>query len=59
MPEALRGFDKYRMLAYAIILIAAMLISNSAGAKRFMTQLRERREQARLQRSSKGGAADE
>lgn len=59
LPEALRGFDSYRMLAYAIILIAAMLISNSAATKRFMTQLREKREQASLQKLAKGGAADE
>ncbi len=59
LPEALRGFDKYRMLAYAVILIAAMLISNNARLKGFMRQLREKREQLKLQKPAKGGAADE
>ena len=34
LPELLREFSDYRMLAYAIVLIAVMLTANSAGGKR-------------------------
>ncbi|MDR1560055.1 MAG: branched-chain amino acid ABC transporter permease [Clostridiales bacterium] len=33
LPEALRGFNNYRMLAYAIVLILVMLLTNSAFIK--------------------------
>ena len=33
LPEALRGFDDYRMLAYAIVLILVMLATNNAQFK--------------------------
>lgn len=33
LPEALRGFEDYRMLAYAIVLILVMLATNSAQFK--------------------------
>ncbi len=33
LPEALRGFATYRMLVYAIVLIAVMLLTNSSGTK--------------------------
>lgn len=33
LPEALRGFDDYRMLIYAIVLIAVMLATNSDEVK--------------------------
>ncbi len=39
LPELLREFADYRMLLYAIILIAVMLLTNSDGAKRFREQL--------------------
>ena len=42
LPEALRGFNlsNYRMLIYAIALIAMMLINNSAAIKRVREFLR-------------------
>ena len=33
LPEALRGFDDYRMLVYAIVLILVMLATNNAQIK--------------------------
>lgn len=33
LPEALRGLEDYRMLIYAVILIAVMLLTNSEKAK--------------------------
>ena len=33
LPEALRGFDDYRMLVYAIVLILVMLATNNAQFK--------------------------
>lgn len=41
LPELLREFnaDKYRMLIYAIVLIAVMLMTNSKGAKAFMARI--------------------
>lgn len=35
LPELLRGFQKYRMLMYAIILIAAMILNNNEKFLRF------------------------
>lgn len=35
LPELLRGFDDYRMLAYAIVLILVMVISNNPNVKAF------------------------
>ena len=39
LPEALRGFDKYRMLAYAIVLIVVMLGTNNPQAKALVGKL--------------------
>lgn len=40
LPELLRGFADYRMLIYAIVLIAVMLFTNSAGAKQFTARMK-------------------
>ena len=40
LPEALRGFANYRMLAYAIVLILVMLVRNNPAIKSFFGQLR-------------------
>ena len=40
LPEALRQFADYRMLVYAIVLIAVMLIRNSPASRTFMSRLR-------------------
>lgn len=39
LPEALRGFDTYRMLIYAIVLITVMLATNSSGLKNLLAKL--------------------
>ena len=39
LPEVLRGLDDYRMLMYAVVLIAMMIFNNSA----FKTRLLEKR----------------
>ncbi|MBQ9108846.1 MAG: branched-chain amino acid ABC transporter permease [Oscillospiraceae bacterium] len=40
LPEMLREFADYRMLIYAIVLIAVMLFTNSAGAKQFISKVK-------------------
>ncbi len=55
LPEALRGFADYRMLMYAIILIAVMLVSNNAKVKDILKNLAEKR----AAKAMKGGAAHE
>lgn len=40
LPEALRQFSDYRMLVYAILLIAMMLLSNSPTVKNFVQSLK-------------------
>ncbi|HQE70842.1 MAG TPA: branched-chain amino acid ABC transporter permease, partial [Atopobiaceae bacterium] len=42
LPEALRPIADYRMLLYAIVLIAVMLVSNSAHLKMFVDSLKAR-----------------
>ena len=39
LPEKLRSFADYRMLLYAVVLIAVMLGTNNAGIKRFFDKL--------------------
>lgn len=39
LPELLRGLADYRMLIYAIVLIAVMLITNSTKAKQFFERI--------------------
>ena len=39
LPELLRGMADYRMLIYAIVLIAVMLITNSDKAKIFIEKI--------------------
>ncbi len=43
LPELLRGFSTYRMLIYAIILIAVMLISNNEKLKQFFGKIFSRK----------------
>ena len=42
LPEALRSLNKWRMLIYAIILIAVMLINNNQSFKNFLAKIREK-----------------
>lgn len=46
LPEALRGFDKYRMLVYAIVLILVMLATNNATIRNFFQQLGQKLDKA-------------
>jgi len=39
LPEALRGFSNFRMLAYAIVLILVMILTNSRIIKSFWARL--------------------
>ena len=46
LPEALREFADYRMLAYAVVLILVMLATNSPQGKHFFERLLPRRRAA-------------
>ncbi len=39
LPEALRGFADYRMLAYAVVLILVMLATNNATVRSFFARI--------------------
>ena len=56
LPEALRSFADYRMLMYAVILIAVMLVSNSQKIKDILKNAAEKRTGKKL---AEGGASDE
>lgn len=42
LPEELRAFSDYRMLVYAVVLIAVMLVTNNQSIKNFLNGLREK-----------------
>lgn len=44
LPEALRGFDDYRMLVYAVVLILVMLATNDPRVKALLSRIIPRRE---------------
>ena len=44
LPEALRGFDDYRMLVYAVVLILVMLATNDPRVKALISRIIPRRE---------------
>ena len=46
LPEALRGFDDYRMLIYAIVLILVMLATNNPQAKALLGRIIPKRKGA-------------
>ena len=52
LPEALRGLNKWRMLIYAIVLIAMMLINNSAAIKKMLEKIK-----AKTAKKNVGGEA--
>lgn len=54
LPEQLRAFADYRMLVYAVVLIAVMLITNNQSIKNFLDTFRER---SREKSEKKGGEA--
>ena len=45
LPEKLRIFSNYRMLIYAVLLIAVMLLTNSTKIRGFLTRLRAKDEE--------------
>ena len=44
LPELLRGFDDYRMLVYAAVLILVMVLNHNPRFMQFKQNLRRRRE---------------
>ena len=44
LPEALRGFDDYRMLVYAVVLILVMLATNDPRVKALLSRIIPRKE---------------
>lgn len=42
LPELLRSFADYRMLAYAIVLIVVMIVTNSSGVKQLGSRVKAR-----------------
>ena len=42
LPEKLRAFSDYRMLAYAIVLIVVMLFTNNAAVRSFVNTIRSK-----------------
>ena len=55
LPEFLRGLDDYRMLIYAIVLIAMMLFNNSS----FKVRLLEKRAMRQMEKAEKAGGKKE
>ncbi len=41
LPEVLRGMDDYRMLMYSIVLIAMMIINNSAAKQKILSKFKK------------------
>ena len=58
LPEALRGFDNYRMLVYAVVLILVMLATNSPSAKAVFSRSAEGVKGIFTCKARKGGAAN-
>lgn len=54
LPEKLRAFADYRMLVYAVVLIAVMLLTNNQTIKNFLATFREK---DREKSEKKGGEA--
>lgn len=57
LPEALRPIQDYRMLVYAVVMIAVMLFTNSEGAKQFRERLVGKWSEKRKKTTEKGGDA--
>ncbi len=54
LPELLRGLSNYRMLIYAVLLIAMMLFNNSSLKKR-MLEKRGMKQMEKLEKTAKSG----
>ena len=55
LPEALRDFSDYRMLAYSILLIAIMLLNSNPKFKEFRESLRIKNIAVRMKNKKKEG----
>ena len=55
LPELLRGLSNYRMLIYAILLIAMMLFNNSS----FKVRLLEKRAMRQMEKAEKASGKKE
>lgn len=59
LPEALRSFNDYRMLTYAIVLIIVMLATNNPVMKDSLETLKEKFIGAKNKKAAEGGAVNE
>ncbi len=59
LPEALRPLRDYRMLIYAVVMIAVMLFTNSDGARQFIERIRVNLTNKMAKDRKEGGAAHE
>lgn len=61
LPELLREFSDYRMLIYAVVLIAVMLITNSEKAKMYINTIAEKlkRNKKTVVTETQGGGTNE
>ena len=59
LPEALRSFNDYRMLTYAIVLIIVMLATNNPKMRDSLITLKEKFVGRREKEAAKGGALNE
>ncbi len=59
LPEALRSFNDYRMLTYAIVLIIVMLATNNPIMKDSLNSLKQKFIGGKRGRAAEGGASNE
>lgn len=59
LPEALRSFNDYRMLTYAIVLIIVMLATNNPAMKDSLSTLKNKFVKKRNAETAAGGASNE
>ncbi len=59
LPEALRSFNDYRMLTYAIVLIIVMLATNNPIMKDSLNSLKEKFLGGKHKKAAEGGALNE
>lgn len=59
LPEALRSFNDYRMLTYAIVLIIVMLATNNPIMKDSLQSLKEKFHGGKNKKPAEGGALNE
>ncbi len=59
LPEALRSFNDYRMLTYAIVLIIVMLATNNPIMKDSLNSLKEKFLGGKNKKAAEGGALNE